>query len=240
MKKILLGAMLFSCILGAVHTVQAQGKFMDKLNKFAGKEDDLGRYEGANYIIDGNGSVTFEDGTTQEGTVKFIVSTNMTDLKFVWFTPANEMEPKQLGSKDVKFFTVKNKTFYPIRMKEDDISIGNTRIFMERLNNSDDDKFKMFFLRKLEVTPKDFAASKPYTLSTGYYVMLPEFKNAHEIIDITFTPFAKKMSEYLKDCPEVSEKIKDKKDGYKYNVFKGAENNEVFLRIMDEYNKCGK
>lgn len=240
MKKILLGALLFTgAVCGTLHT-QAQGKFLDKISKFAGKEDDLGKFDGDRYIIDGNGSVTLEDGSTQEGTVKFVVTKDLGDMKYFWFTPASEMKPKMMRSGDVKYFTVKEKTFYPIRTKEDDLAIGNSRIFMERLNGSDDDKFKMFFYRKVEANSKEFAANKPYLLNTGYYVMLPEFKNAHEITDMTFTPFAKKMSEYLKDCPEVADKIKDKKDGYKYNMFKGAENNEVFLRIMDEYNKCGK
>jgi hypothetical protein len=59
-------------------------------------------------------------------------------------------------------------------------------------------------------------------------------------VDLTFTPFAKKMSEYLKDCPELAKKIEDKEKGYKYNMFNGAANNEVFFKIMEEYNACGK
>ena len=57
---------------------------------------------------------------------------------------------------------------------------------------------------------------------------------------MTFSPFASKMSDYLKDCPELAQKIKDKDKGYKYNMFKGAENDEVFFRVMQEYNSCGK
>ncbi|RQO29970.1 hypothetical protein DBR32_13735 [Taibaiella sp. KBW10] len=237
MKKILFGAIIF---LLPLSQVKAQGKFLDKMNKFAGKADDLGRLEKDTYVIDGSGSVTLEDGTTQEGTIKYVVTTDLSDMKFIMFTAANEMKPKKLKSGDVKSFIVKNKVFYPIRTKEDDLSIGNSRVFMEMLNESENDKFKMYFFRKLEKNAKEFSAGQAYTVATGYYVMLPEFKNAHEIVDVTFTPFAKKMSEYLKDCPEVSEKIKDKKDGYKYNMFNGAENNEVFLRIMKEYNSCGK
>lgn len=214
----------------------AQG-LLDKMKEFAGEDDTLGRLEGRNYIIDGPGSVTFADGVVQEGIIQYFVTTNNYEMRYFYFTPANEMDSFKVTYKEVDHFTVKGKDFYPVRTKEDDISVGNAKIFMEMLNGSPTDKFKMYLLRKLEANTSGIG-DRPYDVATGYYVILPEFKNAHEIIDIKFTPFAKKMSEYLKDCPELAEKIADKDKDYKVNMFKGAANNEIFLRVMNEYNNC--
>lgn len=209
------------------------------MKKFAGNADSIGRIEGASYVVDGSGSITLEDGTTQEGTVKFTVTTDNDDMKWIWFTPAAEMKPKKIKSGELQYFTVKNRRFYPIRMKEDDMAIGNSRIFMEAMHNSDADKFKMFHLRKMERNTSGIGENA-YELKRGWYVLLPDFKNAHEIVDFTFTPFAKKMSEHLKDCPELAKKIADKEKGYKVNMLSGAANDEVYFRIMTEYNNCGK
>lgn len=228
------------CLAIAIPQVAGAQGLLNKLSKFAGKADSLGEWKGsASYMIQGPGSVTLLDGTNEEGTIQFEITESKKTLTYVMFTPATEMKPRKIMNDDIQFFSVKGKNFYPIRTKEEDIAIGNKTIFMEMLNNSVEDKFKMFQFRRLEKSQMP-SADKPYDLNRGYYVMLPEFKNAHEIVDLTFTPFAKKMSEYLKDCPELAEKIKAKEKGYKYNMFNGAANNEIFFRIMDEYNACGK
>ncbi len=234
MKKI---AIVMLSLLAAPAMAQAQG-FLDKVKKFAGTSDTLGYWKSATYVIEGPGSITLEDGSKQDGTVQFMVTGDNDDLRRIWFTPASEMKPKKLQSGEIKYFTVKGTDFYAIRMKEDDMAIGNARIFMEQINQSPEDKFRMYRLRKVEKA--EGPSDKPWQLKRGYFVMLPDFKNAHEIIDMTFTPFAKKMSEYLKDCPELSKKIADKEEGYKYNMFRGAGNDEVFIRVMQEYNACGK
>ncbi len=236
MKKIIIAiALLAACPAMS----QAQG-FFDKMKKFAGTSDTVGVWKGSVYTIQGDGSINFPDGSMQEGTIQFSITADSRDLRIVYFTPAAEMKPKRIESDDIQYFTVKGIRFYPVRTKEDDMNIGNKTIFMEMVNALPDDKFKMYRLRKLEKNPMQGSDQKPYDLKRGYYVMLPEFKNAHEIIDLAFTPFAKKMSEYLKDCPDLAKKITDKESGYKYNMFNGAANDEIFLRVMTEYNNCQK
>lgn len=239
MKKFVLS---FGLALAMPVMVNAQGfmKKLEKLEKFAGSADSLGVWKDAtSYMIEGPGSVIMKDGTKEEGTVQLNVTEYKTTLTYIYFTPASQMKPIKMTDDEILSFTVKGKDFYPIRMKEDDASIGNRTIFMEMLNGSPNDKFRMYRLRKLEKETMQ-NASRPYSLNRGFYVMLPEFKNAHEIVDLTFTPFAKKMSNYLKDCPELAKKIEDKEKGYKYNMFNGAANDEVFFRIMEEYNACEK
>jgi hypothetical protein len=240
MKK-LTGGALFLISLFMVSGTHAQG-FLDKLKKFAGNEDTLGvQQDIIRYVIEGPGTVTLPGGALMSGTVSLVVSNNEDSMKYVTFIPENEMKPMRMWSDDVAYVTVKGRSFLPVRMKEDDLSIGHKTIFMEMLNNSRDDKFKMYRFRKLERNEMSSGAKdKPYLLHRAFYVMLPDFKNAHEIVDMTFSPFASKMSGYLKDCPELAKKIEDKEKGYRYNMFKGAENDEVFFRVMQEYNSCGK
>lgn len=240
MKRIILIALAFTLPFGVI----AQGKLFKKLDNFnkeaEAKKDKLGHFEESQYIIEGEGHVVFTDGVEKPGTIKFVVGVHTDTMKYFRFTPAEEMKPKKIRSGDVVSFTVNGSTFYPIRIKKDDLNIGNSRIFVEMLHDAEADKFKMYRYRQVAVKPKEFSQTTPYELKTGYFVMLSDFKNAHEITDITFTPFAKKMSGYLKDCPTLADKIKSKEEGYKYNAFDLLGNDEVFLRIMKEYNECGQ
>jgi len=236
-----LSALIICLLIIPIQHSAAQG-FLDKMKKFAGSSDSLGVWKkGWSYVIDGPGTITLADGSKQDGTIVFNITGENEDLQYIYFTPASAMKPVQMWSDDFASFTVKGKTFVPVRMKEDDMTVGHKTIFMEMLNGSMTDKFKMYRFRKLEKKDAQFATTdRPAELKRGYYVMLPDFKNAHEIVDVTFTPFASKMSDYLKDCPALAEKISNKEKGYKYNMFKGAENEEIFIRVMEEYNSCGK
>lgn len=240
MKKLLCAASVALALLSAP-SANAQG-FLDKIKKFAGEGDTLGvQKDIIRYVVAGPGQVALPDGALMTGTVSLVVSNTDDSMKYVTFIPENEMKPMRMWSDDVKYVVVRGRTFLPVRMKGDDLSIGHKTLFMEMLNGSLDDKFKMYRYRKLERNEMSSGAKdKPYLLHRAFYVMLPDFKNAHEIVDLTFSPFAAKMSEYLKDCPELAKKIEDKEKGYKYNMFKGAENDEVFFRVMQEYNACGK
>lgn len=216
----------------------AQESFLDKLQKFAGEADTIGQLRGSRYLVIGEGMVAFQDGSQQKGNIEFEITVRSSDMSYIMFTPENEMQAKAIGENKIEYFKVNGHTFYPVKLKMDDLAIGNKRIFAEMLHTDANDPFKMYLLRMVAVKSPEFRQNGAFELSRSFYVQLPEFKVAHGLEDITFTPFAKKMSNYLKDCPELAEKIKNKEEGYKYNMFKGAANNAVFYRIMDEYNAC--
>lgn len=232
-KKILL---LMALVLPFGLMAQSKGKFLDKLESFIGKADTLGVMQDNNkYVIDGLGSITDLDGTEHKGTVKYVVTLKSSDMMFVQFIPEGEMTPKIVKSNKLTSFVVKGRTFVPVRAKLDDLSIGNLSPFMEMLNSNMDDKFKMFMYRKLEPNTSGIGTNS-VDLANFFFVSLPEFKNAHSLDDIKFMPFAKRMSGYLADYPELAKRIADKEEGYKVSMLNGAANAAIYYRIMGEYN----
>ena len=54
-----------------------------------------------------------------------------------------------------------------------------------------------------------------------------------------FPHFEVKMSEIIKDCPEISKKVAQREKGYTINQISiEVKRLEVFKRIIDEYNQC--
>ena len=215
---------------------RAQG-FMSKLTKFAGRADSMAvQAPDGHYYIEGDGVMYMADGTVVPGIIRFgFVSQSCID-----FHPATEMKMKTYCSNKIDHFTIGNKKFYAVTFKESSFTIGHEKVFMERLNDNDSDRFRMFYIRhEVRNTDQQFQSGQ-WKLDHGYYVLLPDMEKAYDIEDTRFMPFAKKMSALLQDCPDLSKKIADKEAGYKISVFAGGGNDEVYLRIMREYNACAK
>ena len=83
------------------------------------------------------------------------------------------------------------------------------------VNTDINDKFKSFYLRQQNINKKKQFQNTPFIVDHAYFVQFQDWEKAHDSQDLTFIPFAKKMSEYVKDCTELSKKISDKEDGYK-------------------------
>ncbi|MEZ5046908.1 MAG: hypothetical protein R2831_07940 [Chitinophagaceae bacterium] len=225
--------MVLIASLSIASTSQAQ-TFLEKLQKFAGQPDDAGIIKNGYYSISGDGELTSTDGLKQRGTIILNISNNINSLKGVGFIPEGEMKEKYVRIKNIQNFVVNGRTFEAVKTKVSSDKIGNEVILMEKLHDANDAKFKMYVMRLLSVD------NMSTTVSRSYFAILPDFPMAYGLEDLKFMPFAKKMASYVEDCPELSQKIKEKVEDYKYNMFKGAANIDVFFKIMAEYNACGK
>ncbi len=80
----------------------------------------------------------------------------------------------------------------------------------------------------------------------SYYITTPVHnrqQSAWNLEGRKLTPnFETKMSEIVKDCPSLAEKISKKEKGYFYAQvsFINSKKIETMLSIIDEYNKCRK
>jgi hypothetical protein len=227
---------LMFCLLAALPALAQNGSLLDKLQKFAGPADSLIQNDPqGNYFIEENGTVYFTDGTEAHGVIRF----NLNENTCILFHPEDKMRPERICSKKIDHFSVRGKIFYAVTYKASSMAIGREKIFMEMLNHGPQDRFRLFYLRKQEVNTDRSFSQDPFKVNSAFFVMLPEWDKAHDIEDLRFMPFAKKMSGYLQDCPELSEKIKNKEEGYKVNMLSGAANYDVYFRVMQEYNACG-
>ena len=228
--------LLATLLIGTTCTI-AQTKLLDKLKKFAGPSDELIKMDSkGNYYLEDNGTVFFADNTQQTGVIHF----SLDEPTKILFHPADKMKPEIVKSKLIHHFILAGKTFYAVTFKESSLAIGKEKSFMEMVNADINDKFKLFYLRQQNINKEKQFQNTPFIVDHAYFVQFQDWEKAHDSQDLTFIPFAKKMSEYVKDCPELSKKISDKEDGYKVSMFGGNANNEVVIRIMQEFNTCGK
>ncbi|MDE3254501.1 MAG: hypothetical protein KGN97_00845 [Bacteroidota bacterium] len=235
LKKITLSVV--ALLLLSASTMHAQTKLLDKLKKFAGPSDELIKMDSkGNYYLEDNGTVFFADNTQQNGVIHF----SLDEPTKILFHPADKMKPELVKSKLIHHFILAGKTFYAVTFKESSLAIGKEKSFMEMVNTDINDKFKLFYLRQQNINKEKQFQNTPFIVDHAYFVQFQDWEKAHDSQDLTFIPFAKKMSEYVKDCTELSKKISDKEDGYKVSMFGGNANNEVVIRIMQEYNACGK
>jgi hypothetical protein len=72
-----------------------------------------------------------------------------------------------------------------------------------------------------------------------YYVLFPVDQKLKGLSDVSFMPFAKKVSKLVEDCPQVSSKIRAKEKGYAITLISTDDDKlNVFKNIANEYAMC--
>lgn len=69
-----------------------------------------------------------------------------------------------------------------------------------------------------------------------YYALFPSIGKLKDLSNIAFTPFAKKVSTLVQDCPAVSARIKNKEKGYTIGLLSTDQDKiNVFVNIANAY-----
>jgi hypothetical protein len=192
--------------------------------------------QNATYMMDGRGTIYFKNGTTVEGNLKINFGLKPSGMGQLLLFSETKMQPDVIYPSDVLYVKIGNTMLVPIEAKLEGVTYS---IFAVSLNTKLDDKMKMYRYYNLSANSSSSSMGKPYSLNKGFFKKFPDDRVATEMGGFSFTPFAKGMSKEVSDCEALSKKIKDKEDGYKYNLIDLKNTNpEVFLRIMTEYNEC--
>lgn len=180
--------------------------------------------------IDGKLSIQFETGHTVDEYATIKTGDNKIErilvTNILYYKHQNEYYfPKQLNLHDY-IIPANDKTYTP--------NVNNL-LFLKRLSG-DSAKIQLFELYKPRT--KSFEGNEQY----DYYVSFAKENRffAWDIRGSKFFPnFEEKVSKMVADCPPLSEKIKQKVNGYTVGQISfDSKKYSTIRKIIDEYNKC--
>lgn len=175
----------------------------------------------------GEGKITMMDGKelTGELTYSFVSIRNL-----IFVAPGAEKE--KIKTNDIKEFTISGTRF--VRIVTTAISIGKDWEFAICLT-PENSKISIFE----SINQTGLETGSGYKTERGYFVKFPNEEKAKSLSDLSLTPFHKKVSKIIADCPALSEKIANKAEGYKLGLISTPQQQfDVFMKVATEYQDC--
>ncbi|HEV7334250.1 MAG TPA: hypothetical protein VGN63_24670 [Flavisolibacter sp.] len=182
------------------------------------------------------GTLYLKDGKTIDG--KLVIETENIFGSKVKLFAEEDRKPMQFSLNQVRGYAMRNNE-YELKEIREGISIGKRQFFMKRLT-PENSRIHLYEFSKKETVNKTSTRHV-----TEYYVQLPgeEENLVYSTNGSHFVPhFEQKVSRMVRDCPALAKKIAEKQNGYFYaQISLMAEKRaEVMLRIINEYNQCGR
>lgn len=191
-------------------------------------------FESPNSLRNVSGTLYLQNGKTVEG--KLVVQTdNFLGSPVKLFTE-DDKKPMQFNLSAVKGYSVNNQ-LYELKEIKEGLSLGRRLFFMRRLTPENSRMHLYEFMEKHTVNKTATRHDKEY------FVQFPgeQANQVHAAHGSRFVPgFDEKVSDLVADCPTLSKKIRERKDGYFYaqvSVFP-EKKVEVLRKIIAEYNEC--
>lgn len=133
---------------------------------------------------------------------------------------------------DIKEFTISGTRF--VRIVTTGLSIGKDWQFFICLTQ-ENSKIAIFESISQGIVGDD----KGFPTERDYCVKFPGDEKAKSLSDLSFTPFNKKVSKLVADCPALSEKIANKAEGLKLGLISTPQQQfDVFMKVATEYQDC--
>lgn len=201
-------------------------------------------FTNGNDFLKANCKVYLTDSSTIEGLLTVQFETGQATKDYVNIITSGNVQ-KQIAVTDIVYFEYNNDFYYPKIIDLEAYEIpGRDKIYTLNVNN-------LLFLK--EITKSDvklhlFELFEPRTKTLDgidhydYYIALNK-ENRFLAWSIRgkklFPDFGEKMSAIVSDCPQLSEKIKQKQSGYSLKQTSlDNKKEEVMKRIVLEYNNC--
>ncbi|CAN5898118.1 hypothetical protein BH11BAC4_BH11BAC4_10940 [soil metagenome] len=190
-----------------------------------------------------SGTIYLNDGREINGPISNSLSTYYTSNSYISMTEADSKKSKKIYVSEIKGINVRNTYYEPKRI---DMGWGSDRVlFLRRLSkeNSRIGLFELYEQHTNSSTNRRGYSSTYTTDDYSYYITL-EGHPAMEAWSLGgkhLTPnFEDKMSELVKDCPVLADKIHRKEKGYFYAQVSLVEEKriETMMNIIEAYNRC--
>jgi hypothetical protein len=183
-------------------------------------------------------TVYLNDGTKKEGELTIQLETQFTNENSVTLFNKETKQTEKIPMRAIDHYQVKDNYYF---LKEIDMDLNGVShlLFVKRLTGEN----SRMQLYELQQRYKSTETGEDRKL---YFVSLPT-SGPYEAINIyskqLTRDFEYKMSEILKDCSSLADKIKTKTKGYYIPsapslVFPESKRIEVYKRIIEEYNNC--
>lgn len=193
-------------------------------------------FNNANDMGKAFGQVTLQDGTELSGAISFRARTN--NIKFYG---SDSKEARKILLSDIKFIEIRGNKYAP-KLIRDRGSL--TMRFLKPLTR-DDSRLGLYEFYEEETRTVHDYRGRPYTRDQEkiiYYLETPVMRGQEPLWELSgkqLVPnFDVKMSEVVKDCPALAEKIRNKERGYFYAMITGRDRVDIMLNIIEEYNRC--
>ena len=193
-----------------------------------------------------NGTVYLKDGKEMNGLLSTTLNNSFNKNNYIQFSE-NGKEKKKISIQEIKAISVRNNYYEPKLIDQGSWS-SDQLLFVKRITK-DGSRIQLYELME-QRTRDNYNRNNRYNTGSSqvvdeysYYVSLPG-QDAYQAWNVEgkhFTPnFENKMSDYVKDCPALAEKIQRKDKGYFYAQvsFISEKRIETLMNIIEEYNRC--
>lgn len=200
-------------------------------------------FTSANNMRNINGTIYQKDGKELNGPISSSLENFSGSKTYIQFTDRNGKQSQRIPVSEIKGISVRNNYYEP---KLIDMGFGarDQMLFVKKMTK-DNSRINLYELYELRTNTSPNSRRSYETEDYSYYITLPG-KSDYEAWNIEgrhLTPnFENKMSDLVKDCPALAEKIKRKDKGYFYAQVSLVQEKriETMMNIIDEYNKCNK
>ncbi len=183
-------------------------------------------------------TVYLNDGTKREGELTIQLETEFTRENSVTLFDKEKKQTEKIPVKSVDHYKIRENYYF---LKEIDLDLNGVYhfLFVKQLT-AENSRIQLYELQQRYKSTETGEERKLYFISlpaSGKYEALNIFSKqlSHE--------FEYKMSEIVKDCSSLADKIRTKAKGYYIPnapslFFPDSKRIEVYKRIVEEYNNC--
>lgn len=182
-------------------------------------------------VFMGEGRIQMENGDVQEGPISYSY-VNSTHVNF----KNAEGKTVRIRRSEVEYFEIGDIYFEKISQGKG-IVIGNDTEFAIR-KTPENSKIKVYET----INQGSIGSGNPaeYSTKRSVIVYFPGEK-PKSINDLSLSPFHRRVSRLVEDCPTLSKKIAKKDDGYSIGLLTSPQARvEIYLRLADEYSNCNQ
>jgi hypothetical protein len=189
-----------------------------------------------------NGKILMLNGREISGVITVSMNQAVDEKGYLRFKANGRNETSRVNIKDLKGF-IGNGVYYEPRRAEN-IGIGRPPLYFMRRLTPDSSRIHLFIAEIESADMTNNGITGPtLELERDYFMVLPQQTEKYAAVNLRgrkLAPnFDEKMSGYVKDCPALAEKIKQKQKGYFYNDIAATPRRvDVMMNIIDEYNGC--
>ena len=194
-----------------------------------------------------NGTVYTHDGKEIPGQITLNLEVYRPSRLEITVTPAGSKESQKVAISDIKGINIRGDYYEPKLIDMGGFGNNDEFRFVKRLTKEGSriHLYELLEQRTRETTSRNGRSTGSYTTNEHtYYITTPAHTRqmaAWNLEGRRLTPdFEDKMSEIVKDCPALAEKIKRKEKGYFYAQISLIDSKriETMFTIIDEYNRC--
>ena len=197
-------------------------------------------FTSANSMRNINGTVYLKNGSELTGPLSSSLE-SYSSRGYIEFAGKDNKKAQRIPVSEIKGVSVRNNYYEP---KLIDMGFGSRdQVLLVKKLTKENSRINLYELHERRTSSSSYNNRRTYeTDYYSYYVTLPgQSEEAWNIEGRHLTPnFENKMSDLVKDCPALAEKIRRKDKGYFYAQVSLVQEKriETLMTIIDEYNKC--